>query len=176
MPVPDGKDEKAQPDRILRHDFQYDPDIDRYTCPNGQALSYKYTINDDGRLYRAYQSVPKECADCALKAKCLPSKGRYRTVTRGAYKTVYAAHRERMETKGVEMMRQRSALCEHPFGTLKRWCGWTHFLLRGLEKVRAEWSLMMLGYNFKRVLSICGVAAFRAYCTTRAHQPMAVSC
>lgn len=175
MPEPARKDEKAQPDRILRRDFQYDPITDRYTCPNGQHLSYKYEINDDGRIYRAYQSAPKACADCALKVKCLSSKGRYRTVTRGAYEDVYTAHRQRMETKGAEMMRKRSELCEHPFGTLKRWCGWTHFLLRGLEKVRGEWHLLMFAYNFKRVLSICGMAAFRAYCSTRTQRRMAVS-
>jgi hypothetical protein len=48
-------------------------------------------------------------------------------------------------------------------------------LLRGLEKVRAEWSLMMVSYNFKRVLSIFGLAAFRAYCITRKQQRLAVS-
>jgi transposase len=176
MPEPARKDEKAKPDRILRRDFQYDPTTDRYTCPNGKQLLYKYEINDNGRIYRAYLSAPKVCAVCPLKANCLSAKARYRTVTRGAYEDVYAAHRERMETKGAEMMRKRSELCEHPFGTLKRWCGWTHFLLRGLEKVRTEWALMMLSYNFKRVLSICGIAAFRAYCTTRTQQRTPISC
>jgi hypothetical protein len=33
----------------------------------------------------------------------------------------------------------RKALAEHPFGTIKRWFGYTHFLLKGLEKVRCEW-------------------------------------
>jgi hypothetical protein len=32
-------------------------------------------------------------------------------------------------------MRQRAGLVEHPFGTLKRWFGWDHFLVRGFEKV-----------------------------------------
>ncbi len=46
------------------------------------------------------------------------------------------------------------ALCEHPFGTIKRWFGYTHFLLKGLEKVRCEWSLTTLVYNLKRVLNL----------------------
>ncbi len=40
-------------------------------------------------------------------------------------------------------------------------------MLRGLEKVRAEWSWLMSGCNFKRVLAILGLAAFRAFCATR---------
>ena len=35
-----------------------------------------------------------------------------------------------------------------------RWFGYTHFLLKGLEKVRTEWSLTTLAYNLKRVLNL----------------------
>ena len=61
------------------------------------------------------------------------------------------------------MMRRRAALAEHPFGTLKCRAGYRHFLLRGLHKVRGEWSLMALCYNFGRVLSILGLDRFLAY-------------
>jgi hypothetical protein len=37
-----------------------------------------------------------------------------------------------------QKMKLRKQLCEHPFGTIKRWFGYTHFLLKGLEKVRPE--------------------------------------
>jgi len=48
----------------------------------------------------------------------------------------------------------RKTLAEHPFGTIKRSLGYTHFLLKGLEKVRTEWSLITLVYNIKRVLNL----------------------
>ena len=32
--------------------------------------------------------------------------------------------------------------------------GCTHFSMKGLEKVRAEWSLITLAYNLKRVLNL----------------------
>jgi hypothetical protein len=35
-----------------------------------------------------------------------------------------------------------------------QWFGYTHFLLKGLEKVRTEWSLTALAYNLKRVLNL----------------------
>jgi hypothetical protein len=60
------------------------------------------------------------------------------------------------------MMRRRSALAEHPFGTLKCRAGYRHFLLRGFDKVRGEWSLMALCYNFSRLLSILGIDQFLA--------------
>jgi len=60
------------------------------------------------------------------------------------------------------LMRRRSGLAEHPFGTLKCRASYRHFLLRGFEKVRGEWSLMTLCYNFTRVLNILGLNGFIA--------------
>ena len=36
--------------------------------------------------------------------------------------------------------------------------------MRGLGKCRCEFSLMTLGYNFKRVMNVLGEAAFAEYC------------
>ena len=60
-------------------------------------------------------------------------------------------------------MRRRAELAEHPFGTLKCRAGYRHFLVRGFNKVRGEWNLMALCYNFSRVLKIVGIDAFMAY-------------
>ena len=61
-----------------------------------------------------------------------------------------------------QKMKLRKQLCEHPFGTIKRWFGYTHFLLKGLERVRAEWSLITLVYNLKRVLNLVRFAKLMA--------------
>jgi hypothetical protein len=53
-----------------------------------------------------------------------------------------------------DKMKLRKQLCEHPFGTIKRFFGYTHFLLKGLTKVRIEWSLITLAYHLKRVLNL----------------------
>ena len=62
-----------------------------------------------------------------------------------------------------ELMRRRSSIVEHPFGTLKCRAGYRHFLVRGFSKVRGKWSLMALCYNFTRVLNILGFERFVAY-------------
>ena len=51
----------------------------------------------------------------------------------------------------------RRATVEHPFGTIKQWMNQGAFLTRGLEKVRAEFSLTALAYNLRRALNIVGV-------------------
>ena len=55
-----------------------------------------------------------------------------------------------------KLMAKRKELSEHPYGTLKRHLGYTYFLLKGLEKVKAEFSLMCFTYNLKRVFNIVG--------------------
>ena len=56
-----------------------------------------------------------------------------------------------------ELMKQRKQIVEHPFGTIKFWNDQRHFLMRRLEKVKAEFSLSTLAYNIKRAVNLVGV-------------------
>ena len=60
--------------------------------------------------------------------------------------------------KRPEVLNQRRETVEHPFGSIKQWMNQGAFLMRGLEKVRAEFSLTALAYNLRRVLTILGVS------------------
>ena len=68
--------------------------------------------------------------------------------------------------RAPDCMTIRRRTVEHPFGTLKARMGHTHFLTKGLEKVKTEMSLSVLAYNLKRMIAIIGVepliAAIRA--------------
>ena len=107
------------------------------------------------------------CRACPLKASCITAKSSNREVWRNEHETVLQRHRQRM-ADNPGLSRERSALAEHPFGTLKCRAGWNHFLVRGLKKVRGEWSLMALSYNFTRVLNLLGQQIFRDYCAQNA--------
>jgi len=58
-----------------------------------------------------------------------------------------------------QSMRVRRQTVEHPFGTIKSWMGYTHFLTKTLPRVRTEMSLQVLAYNLKRVMNILGSGA-----------------
>ena len=108
------------------------------------------------------------CSVCPLRSRCLTDKARRREIYRWEHQDVIDRHRARMaQADAAAMMRRRAALAEHPFGTLKCRAGYRHFLLRGFDKVRGEWSLMALCYNFTRVLSILGLDRFLAYLAKR---------
>lgn len=61
-----------------------------------------------------------------------------------------------------ELSTRRKAIVEHPFGTMKRGMSQGYFLLRGLAKVRAEFSLTVLAYNLRRVINIVGIPRLMA--------------
>src|SRR5206468_2909270 len=99
---------------------------------------------------------------CPLRRRCLAAKAHRRDIYRWVHEDVIERHRARM-TQADALMRRRGALAEHPFGTLKCRAGYRHFLVRGFDKVRGEWGLMALCYNFARVLSILGFDGFTDY-------------
>jgi hypothetical protein len=116
-----------------------------------------------GKWHIRYAASEPICSRCPLRSRCLTDKARRRELQRWEHQAVIDRHRLRMAQPEAEaMMRRRSALAEHPFGTLKCRAGYRHFLLRGFDKVRGEWSLMALCYNFSRLLSILGIDQFLA--------------
>jgi transposase len=156
VPVPErGGRLKAQ-GRFSHQDFAYDAAADAYRCPGGMLLRPTDGLKRNGeRLERRYVSRKADCDACPLRQRCLGAKADTRTVQRWEHEDVLERHRARMA--GAEgLMRRRAALAEHPFGTLKCRAGYRHFLVRGFDKVRGEWSLMALCYNLTRVLNIVG--------------------
>ena len=164
VPVPEGTGRLEKQDRFSLKDFSYDPAADVYRCPAGALLHPMKGRwqNTSGRLEIRYAGRKAICATCQLRARCLTPKTPYRTIGRWEHEDVLERHRARMQDAG-DLMRRRSAIVEHPFGTLKCRAGYRHFLLRGLSKVRGEWSLMALCYNFTRVLNILGFERFVAH-------------
>jgi len=120
--------------------FQYDATKDVYICPAGDTLTYRCPTFEKGREIRYYRT--NACNTCALKSRCTRNKGN-RTITREENEHLTEAMAARMKQQPGKF-KLRKTLAEHPFGTIKRWFGYTHFLLKGLEKVRCEWSLTTL--------------------------------
>jgi hypothetical protein len=130
--------------------FKYDATKEVYVCPAGQELTYRFATYELGRELKYYRA--KGCQACALKSRCTRNQAN-RTITREANEHLMEAMAARMQ-QSPEKFKLRKPLAEHPFGTIKRWFGYTHFLLKGLASVQTEWSLTTLAYNLKRVLNL----------------------
>jgi len=79
-------------------------------------------------------------------------------VTRWEHEDILEAMQKRLDL-APESMRIRRETVEHPFGTLKSWMGYTHFLTKTIDRVSTEMSLHVLAYNLKRVIKILGMPA-----------------
>lgn len=129
--------------------FKYDADNDCYICPQGEILYNVSRNNKKGKIYRS-----KTCKTCLHKAECTNNQ-RGRQIIRGKFHEVMARTDERL-ANNMKLYKQRQMIVEHPFGTIKRALGYTHFLLRGIEKVKGEAVMHCLMYNLKRVINIMG--------------------
>ena len=57
--------------------------------------------------------------------------------------------------QGKALYRLRKQVPEPVFGIIKSVLGFRQFLLRGIETVRGEWSLVTMSWNLKRMFTLC---------------------
>ena len=154
-----GKGKKVPSAEYEVDNFAYDEDKDVYICPENQILKRitKAPVKDShGRQTYRYKCGSEICAICSKKELCTNSgNGRMLRVSVNQKKILgYIKSLSTEENK--KLIEKRKEIVEHPFGTIKRSFGYTYFLLKGIEKVRGEFSLVCFVYNLKRVLNIVG--------------------
>jgi IS5 family transposase len=141
-----------------KDEFQYDPASDSFLCPAGQRL-HAYSFSLLRGLKKINYTNKLACDDCAIRSRC--TGGRFRTVSRLENEAVLDRMQARL-AKRPDILDRRRESAEHPFGTIKQWMNQGAFLMRGLEKVRAEFSLTALAYNLRRVLNLVGFTELMA--------------
>jgi transposase len=143
---------------FLAESFNYDKVKDSYTCPTGAVLTSSGTWhNKKGEAhetsYRFKTYRTDACKTCPLKDQC--TKLPKRIIHRSEYQDAVDINDNNIK-QNPHYYKRRQAICEHPFGTIKRHWGFTHTLLKGLQKVNGEMNLIMFCYNFMRTQNILG--------------------
>lgn len=134
--------------------FVYEAEGDWYRCPAGEHLTFRFESKEPKqKKFRYYWTTA--CMGCPLKAQCTTNK-KFRRIKRWEHEAVLERLAHRVKAN-PEIIKQRKAIVEHPFGTIKFWNDQRHFLMIRLEKVRAEFSLSTLAYNIKRAINVLGV-------------------
>jgi len=141
-----------------KDEFQYDADKDSYVCPAGHHL-HPYSSSLLRGLKKTNYVNKLACDDCKIRSQC--TGGKFRTVSRLENEAVLDRMQARIAKRPGVLDRRRETV-EHPFGSIKQWMNQGAFLMRGLEKVRAEFSLTALAYNLRRMLNIVGFADLMA--------------
>jgi transposase len=143
------------PSPFAKEQFTYDSIHDCYICPKGHKLTFSY-LNKKNKSYRI--SDKKICSACTHYGTCTPSK-RGRKVTRLFNEQL----REKLEAQYLEPESQsiyklRKEKVELPFGHIKRNLKVDSFLLRGLQGVKAEASILATCFNLVRMITLLGVS------------------
>ena len=143
---------------FLAESFAYDKAADTYTCPAGAVLTTlgtwhnkKGEANETSYRFKTYRT--DTCKTCALKSQC--TKLPKRIIQRSEYQDAVDTNDNNIK-QNPHYYKRRQAICEHPFGSIKRHWGYTHTLLKGLQKVNGEMNLIMFCYNFMRTKNILG--------------------
>lgn len=148
------------------NNFIYNENDDNFTCPNNKTLTTNGKLYDKKNRrgvfilkFKRYNMSPTECAACPFANKCLSKTAIKYRISRQLERTenqnTVNDNKLRLESiKGKLLYRKRQAIVEHPFGIIKRQWATDHTLLRGLDKVNAEFAIVFTCYNLRRAVSI----------------------
>lgn len=136
-----------------KDEFNYDAERDTYTCPGGHELK-PFRFGKLREMTKVDYANKEACCDCPLRPRCTDAG--YRAVSRLQHEDALDRMAARLKAR-PGILDIRRATVEHPFGSIKQWMNQGAFLMRGLEKVRAEFSLTALVYNLRRALNILGM-------------------
>jgi len=132
--------------------FKYDKEENIYICPCGKKLYFEKEYKKDGTLVSAYRG--KECLTCPFREECIKSKSKSicKTIIRQKDEDIIEENRAKLMTEeGRKKYVKRMHTVEPIFGDIKHNKGFKQFLLRGLEKVKGEFSLLCMSYNIKKI-------------------------
>lgn len=172
-----GTEEELQ-ERAAEGYFVRDPERNVVYCPAGEMLRAK-CIKKNGNIRYANKLA---CRHCKNRDKCYKGKNEWKEIdftkdqlekpckdwlkaegkVAEKEKKKRKFHYEKIKVVTFKLKPDRNktmnrmCLSEHPFGTIKRAMGSTHFLLRGLKKVEGEFALFCLGYNLERAKNLLG--------------------
>ena len=99
---------------------------------------------------RMYQAPKRICQACPVMAACITSGSRRRSLVIGPFDTALRHHRAWMATKEARsVFKKRNQLVEPVLGIVKEQQGLRRFLLRRIDDVAAEWTLLATAFNLR---------------------------
>jgi transposase len=148
--MPDSQ-RKARQSAYHKDAFEYDPETDSYTCPEGQVLHFQGTMQRNGKLVRRYRAASAPaCRHCPAFGICTTNARHGRYLSVNPEDPHLRRARQLMETEQAkELYKRRKSLIEPVFAIIKEHLGVRRLLLRGLANVRAEWSLLAVAFNLR---------------------------
>lgn len=138
--------------------FTYDAERNEYRCPEGHPLTYiGYNSTKHMHDYRIH--AKETCLTCPHFGVCTKSRHgrRIKRLDLEEVKLKLEAQYASPEGQAIYKLRKQNA--ELPFGHLRRNLGVQYFLLRGVDGVKAETSILGTCFNLARMITLLGAPA-----------------
>lgn len=148
--------------------FNYDPETDSYTCPQGHSLTtsgyWHQAKNSMGQTsYRFRNYTTKQCKKCKVRPLCTKSAANGKQVRRSEFAKNIENNRKRV-TESEKLYKRRQAIVEHPYGTIKRQWGFNYIITKKyIERAEADFGFTMTAYNLRRIINTVGLKEFIKY-------------
>jgi transposase len=144
----------AKPGPYHASRFDYDPQRDCFTCPQGQTLHHVGGGFNKSHGCEVTRYRCTHAAQCPVRAQCTKSR-KGRIVERTPWQDAADEHRRRAATNDAKaLMRKRKAIIEPVFATIKQHGALRRWTQRGLENVRTQWSIQCAVYNLKKLYTL----------------------
>ena len=150
-------DKAGRPDGTwTREDFEWDPENDRYLCPEGHELKqFRRNYSDpnrgpSGKGRAKYRSLKLTCQFCPSKARCCPNADA-RSISREEHEDARDVARDLAKTRQHEIAMKLRKKVEMLFAHLKRILGLGRLRLRSPCGANDEFLLAATAQNLRKL-------------------------
>jgi hypothetical protein len=145
--------------------FDYNRDLDQYTCPAGKTLKTngRWFKKDSGKTAnRMKHYKTKACLSCLLFERCTTNK-KGRLIKRSEHMDLIDANKKRLN-ENKPLYRRRQAIVEHPFGVIKRqWDFYYIMTKKTIQHAQADVGMIFTAYNLRRIFNIIDQNLLKEY-------------
>lgn len=131
--------------------FEYDGERDEVICPQGKRLKFEGRKNKGPQrpAVRSYRCPHYQ--QCPVRALCSRRRDGRRIEVSPQRAAVMRQREKRGDPAQQALLRQRKAIVEPVFATIKQAMGFRRWTVRGLENVRTQWALLCAAFNLKKM-------------------------
>jgi transposase len=131
--------------------FEYDGERDEVICPQGKRLKFEGRKNKGPQRSAVRSYRCPHYAQCPVRALCSRRRDGRRIEVSPQRAAVMRQREKRRDPAQQALLRQRKAIVEPVFATIKQAMGFRRWTVRGLENVRTQWALLCAAFNLKKM-------------------------
>jgi transposase len=131
--------------------FEYLGAQDEVICPQGKSLKFEGRRNKGPQRSAVRSYRCHHYQQCPARELCSRRRDGRRIEVSPQRAAVMRQREKRRDPTQQALMRQRKAIVEPVFATLKQAMGFRRWTVRGLENVRTQWALLCAAFNLKKM-------------------------